>query len=432
MTKDQIMSLGPELAVFLDEFHDCFGRSEPRSHLGDYLRGQLSDLPRKSVEPIADFVGKPPRTLQQFLRLDEWDHEKLRDRVQQIVLRDHADGQGIAILDDSGHPKKGMHTACVSPQYCGRTGKIDNCVVSVHLSYASFDTRFRVMLDSTPFLPERWGNNPARRNKVGIPDDVVYRPKYDIALEQLDRALGNGLPLAWVNADIWYSEKPRFLAGLEQRGLRYALEIPRNLRGWTYDPGPDPQRPASPVENLCRFSRNMLCQPWTRFRVKDTNNGPVVWDVKACPFWLWRDPEVLGPYWVVYARNVRDVWEESYFLSNAAPGTPLEVILHVAFARWPMERCLQDKKSELGLSDFEVRNYQSLCRHFYLTQVSHLFAARQTLRLRGEKPGDHHLPGARGGQRAHRRRVLAAQAARGTPGQGDSETATHPTEKRPG
>ncbi len=432
MTKDQILSLGPELAVFLDEFHACFGRSEPRSHLGDYVRGQLSDLPRKSVEPIADFVGKPPRTLQEFLRVDQWDHEKLRDCVQQIVVRDHADGQAIGILDDSGHPKKGTHTACVGRQYCGRTGKIDNGVVTVHLSYASFDARFRVMLDSTPFLPEHWTDDTTRRKKVGMPDDVVYRPKYEIALEQMDRALRNGVRFAWVTADIWYSEKPRFLAGLEQRRLRDVLEIPRNLRGWTYDPGPHPQRPPSPVETLCRFSRNMRCQPWTRFHLKDTDRGATVWEVQACAFWLWRDPDVLGPYWLVHARKVLDAREEKYFLSNAASGTPLEVILHVGFARWPLERCLQDKKSTLGLSHFEVRNDQSICRHFYLTQVSHLFAARQTLRLREGKPGDHHLPSARGCQRVHRRSVLAAQGARPTPGQGDPATGTHPTEERPG
>ena len=431
MTKDQILSLRPELLVFLHEFHDCFGRSEPRTHLADYVRGQLSDLPRKSVEPIADFVGKPPRTLQEFLRVDQWDHEKLRDRVQQMVMRDHADGQAIGIVDDSGHPKKGKHTACVAPQYCGRTGKIDNCVVSVHLSYASFDTRFRVMLDSTLYLPKRWTDDTVRRKKAGIPDDVVYRPKYEIVLQQIDRALSNGVRFAWMTADIWYSEKPQFLAGLEQRRLRYVVEIPRNMQGWTYDPAAQPQCPSGPVENLCRFARNMMCQRWTRFHVKDTEKGPMVWEVKACAFWLWRNGQVLGPYWLIYARNVLDATEEKYFLCNASPGTPLEVMLHVGFARWPMERCLEDKKSELGLSDFEVRNYQSIHRHFYLTQVSHLFAARQTGRLRGEKPGDYPLPGTRSGQRADRRAVFAAQAARQPLGQGDSEIRTHPAKKRP-
>jgi len=123
MTIDQILSLGPALAEFVDQFSDCFGRSEPRSHLANYIRGQLSNLPRKSVEPIATFVGVAPRTLQEFLATDAWDHEKLRDRLQQIVARDHADPQAIGIIDDSGHPKKGNKTACVSRQYCGNRGK---------------------------------------------------------------------------------------------------------------------------------------------------------------------------------------------------------------------------------------------------------------------------------------------------------------------
>jgi DDE superfamily endonuclease len=304
-------------------------------------------------------------------------------------------------------------------------------VVSVHLSYATFDTHFRVMLDSTLFLPEHWTGDAARRKKAGIPDDVVYRPKYEIGLQQLDRARSNGVRFGWITTDIWYSQKPKFLAGLEQRSLRYVAEIPRNLQGWTYHPGSDPRCPPSPVENLCRFSRNLLCQPWTRFCIKHTEKGPMVWEVKACPFWLRRDEQVLGPYWLIYARNVLDTTEEKYFLSNAAPGTPLSVILHVGFARWPIERCLEDKKSELGLSDFEVRNYQSIHRHFYLTQVSHLFAAEQTGRLRGEKPGDHPLPSARRGQRPDRCPVSVTQGSRRTPAEGDSEIRTHTTEKRP-
>ncbi len=186
MNVEQILSLGPELADFLDEFANCFGRSEPRCHMAEYVQGQLSELPRKSVEPIALAAGIAPRTLQEFLRTDVWDHSRMRDRVQQIIVRDHDAPQRIGIIDDSGHPKKGRQTACVNRQYCGRSGKIDNCVISVHLTASSFDTAFRTMADSTPYLPKSWHEDRQRCEKAGIPDDVVYRPKYDIALEQLD------------------------------------------------------------------------------------------------------------------------------------------------------------------------------------------------------------------------------------------------------
>ena len=134
MTSEQILSLGSQLADFLGEFDDCFTRSEPRGHLASYVKGQLSDLPRKSVQPIADFTDTPRRTLQEFLDWSPWDRGLMRDRVQQLVVRDHADPQAIGIIDDSGHPKSGNKTACVQRQWCGNTGKTDNCVVSVHLS----------------------------------------------------------------------------------------------------------------------------------------------------------------------------------------------------------------------------------------------------------------------------------------------------------
>ncbi len=392
MTTDQILSLGPQLADFLGEFDDCFVRSEPRGHLASYVKGQLSDLPRKSVQPIADFNGTPRRTLQEFLAWSPWEHTRLRDRVQRLVVRDHADPQAIGIIDDSGHPKSGKKTACVQRQWCGNTGKVDNCVVSVHLSYASFDTRFRTMLDSTLFLPEHTWNDPARRKEAAIPDDVAYRPKYEISLEQLRSALANGVHFAWLTFDEWYTSCPDFLAGLETLQQRFVGEVRRDFHGWLCDPRGQTRAVYRDVETLCRYSQAMLCQPWQRVHVKDTEKGPTVWEVKRAPFWLRRAGQVLGPYWLIYARNVLDPKEEKYFLCNAQPGTPLEVILHVAFARWPMERTLEDGKDELGLSHFEVRRYDAIMRHFAVTQVSHLFLACQTERLRGEKPRDHFVP----------------------------------------
>ena len=384
MTPAQILSLGSPLADFLGEFADCFGRSEPRGHLENYVRGQLSDLPRKSVQGIADFAGTPRRTLQEFLDWSEWEAVRIRGRVQQIVARDHADPQAIGIIDDSGHPKSGTKTACVQRQWCGNTGKVDNCVVSVHLSYASFDTRFRTMLDSELFLPEHTWNDPVRRAEAAIPDEVVYRPKYEISLEQVRRALANGIVFGWFTADEWYATAPELLGGLEALEQRYVVEVRRTFHGWLCDPRSETQAVYRDVETLCRSSQVMLRQSWQRVYLKDTEKGPMVWEVKRAAFWLKRDGQVVGPYWLIHARNVLNPTEEKYFLSNAAPGVPLEVILHVAFARWSVERCLEDEKDELGLSHFEVRKYDAIMRHMSVTQVSHLFLARQTRRLRGE------------------------------------------------
>ena len=400
MTTDQILSLAPALDDFLGEFTDCFGRSEPREHLDHYVRGQLSNLQRKSVEPIALFNNIAPRTLQEFLNSDVWDHPLARDRVQQIVARDHEDAKAIGIIDDTGHPKSGKMTPGVQRQYCGRLGKTANCVVTVQLAFSSYDTRFRTMLDTELFLPESWSNDRERCRNAGIPDNINYRPKHHIALELLDRAEANGVHLEWLTADIWYSEKPDFLAGLEQRQRRYVVEIPRNLQGWLYNPGDEPRHRARGVEELCQHAKQMTGQEWTPFHIKDTDKGPVVWKVKSAPFWLCRGGKVLSGYQLIWAYNPLHPEEEKWFLVWDPLEDKLETWLHVGFARWPVERILQDNKSELGLSHFEVRKYQAVMRHLYITMVSHLFLARQTERLRGEKSGAHAQPGTRRRQRA--------------------------------
>jgi SRSO17 transposase len=400
MTLDQILALEPALAEFLGEFDDCFGRVEPRLHLKHYVRGQLSNLQRKSVEPIALFNNIAPRTLQEYLNSDVWDHARARDCVQQIVARDHEDPKAIGILDDSGHPKSGKKTPGVQWQYCGRLGKTANCVVTVQLAFSSFDTRFRTMLDTELFLPEGWSQDRERCRQAGIPDAVVYRPKHHIALELLDRAQANGVHLEWLTADIWSSEKPEFLAGLEQRQRRYVVEIPRNLRGWLSNPGQQPRHAARGVEELCHAARPMTQQEWTPFHIKNTDKGPMVWKVKSAPFWLCRGNQVLPGYHLLWAYDVLHPDEEKWFLVWDPLEDNLETWLHVGFARWPVERTLQDKKTELGYSHFEVRKYQAVLRHLYITMVSHLFLARQTERLRGEKSGDHAEPGSRRRQRA--------------------------------
>jgi SRSO17 transposase len=428
MTPDQILWLGPQLADFLDEFADCIARSEPREHLASYVRGQLSELPRKSVQPIADFSGTPRRTLQEFLSWSEWDHSLVRDRVQAIVARDHADPHAIGILDDSGRPKSGNKTACVQRQWCGNNGKLDNCVVTVHLTYTTYDTRFRAMFDSALFLPEKGWDDPVRRNEAGISADLTYRPMWQMALELLDRALSNGVVFGWIPPDEWYSTSSEFLAGLEGRSQRYVVEVRTSFRGWLYEPHRSATARLSTVENSCSFSAPMMRQSWQRVYVKDTDKGPMVWQIKHPPFGLSRSGRVLGPYWLNYARNPADPDEVKYFLSNASPGTPPEPIVRVAFARWPVERCLEDEKDELGLSHFEARKYDSIMRDLSATQVSHLFLGCQTERLRGEKPGNHFVSGPNRCQRIRGRVVSSKAGANRTVGQGVKE---HPADSRP-
>ena len=164
MTLKQISALGRKLTLFLALFADCFGRRDARELLRVYVKGQLSNLHRKTAEAIALQFQTSPRTLQRFLESIKWDEEKLRDRCQQIVAKDHAHPEAIGCVDESGTAKSGKHTVGVGRQWNGNRGKVDNCVVGVHLSYSA--PGFQVLLDSTVYLPEDWANDATRRKKI--------------------------------------------------------------------------------------------------------------------------------------------------------------------------------------------------------------------------------------------------------------------------
>ena len=164
MTLSQIAGLGRKLVAFLGLFTDCFGRREPKELLRIYVQGQLSGVHRKTTEGIALEFGKAPRTLQRFLESIKWDEEKFHDRCQQIVAKDHAHPDAIGVVDESGVAKSGDDTVGVGRQWNGNRGKVDNCVVGVHLSYAA--PGFQCLLGSGLYLPKAWANDPARRKKT--------------------------------------------------------------------------------------------------------------------------------------------------------------------------------------------------------------------------------------------------------------------------
>ena len=174
MTLKQIAVLGRKLASFLALFADCFGRREARELLHVYVKGQLSDLHRKTAEGIALRFGKPPRTLQRFLESIKWDEYKLRDRCQEIVAADHADAEAVGIIDESGTAKSGKQTVGAARQYNGNRGKVDNCVVGVHLGYATAE--FQCLLDSALYLPKDWADDAQRRKKTASPARWSFRP----------------------------------------------------------------------------------------------------------------------------------------------------------------------------------------------------------------------------------------------------------------
>jgi SRSO17 transposase len=421
MDAKQIRRLKPMLTRYLKQFDDCFTQRQTRAHFSTYVEGQLSDLGEKSCEPIALAAGIPPRNLQEFLSHYKWEEDRTRNRLQQIVVRDHSGRHSVGVIDETSDVKRGDKTPGVKRQWCGTVGKTENCIVTVHLAYAAGD--FHCLLDGDLFLPEDWSNDRVRCRTAGIPDDVVYRPKWKIALELLDRAEDNGVTFDWLVFDEGYGGKPEFLRELQDRTRCFVGEVPKTFTGWIRAPRVTDRpfrrakgrgrktprmvagsRPAISVENMLKYSPELRDQEWVRYRVKDGEKGPMVWEVKHVRMTVKDERGLPGMrLHLIVARNALDPTEIKFFVSNAPLETTVQTLLLVAFSRWRIERCFEDQKQEVGLDQWEGRHWLGLKRHLILTSVSYLFLARVRQRLRGKKSRTDRVPS------AHRSRSIGTE-----------------------
>lgn len=391
---NELADLYPRLKRFGRNFEDCFSRKPTHGHLLTYMAGQHSSLQRKSVEPMALAAGMPPRTLQEFLGLSRWNHERLRERVLELVLARHASPTAIALIDETSFAKKGSKTAGVQRQYCGASGKTDNCVVAVYLGYATED--FHALVDCALYLPEEtWAENPERREEAGIPADLKFRTKGQIALDLLRRAVAAGASFKYLAADELYGSSSEFRAGVAALGIIYAVEVGRMTSGWTRKPCfeiPQAQGAGRPRTKERRTQGTSAPRrvdriwkrggpAWQMYQIKDTEKGAVVWEARAARFWPSCRGRRLPECWLLVARNVM-TGELKYFLSNAPADVPVETLLHVAFSRAEVEQMFEASKGEIGLDHFEVRHYLPLARHLIVSLASLLFLEEETQRLR--------------------------------------------------
>jgi SRSO17 transposase len=264
-------------------------------------------------------------------------------------------------------------------------------------------------------LPEDWANDFERRRNHYVPDDIEFRTKQQIALSQIDRALANGIRVSAWTFDELYGRDGKFLGGLQSRGQLFVGEIPSTFHGWVQNPtvlrtGPKNKgkrgrskkyprvarrRPSCEVRNLATYSPVFRQRSWQQYRIKDTDKGPKVWQIKWTVFWR-KDENGLPArrHCLIVARNA-STGEVKYFISNRVPGERNPVtgqyvtvrwLLRVAFGRWPIESCFREGKEELGMDHYEVRGWRCVHRHFYVTQLSHLFCAR--VRQKYDKASD--------------------------------------------
>jgi SRSO17 transposase len=381
VTTDQVHAIGPEFTAFLRPFERFFDNLKTVRHFRTYARGLLSDLPRKTAEPLALHAGVPPRNLQQFLKACLWDHDGLTAAVQRQLLAAAtdlpADPVGtVGVLDETSALKKGDKTPGVQWQYLGCAGKVGNGIVTVHLAVAR--GRFKALLDSELFLPESWDADRDRCRAADIPDRVRYRPKWQIGLELVARAEGNGWRFDWLTFDEGYGGKPGFLAVLDLAGQPYVGEVPRTFAC-------RPGRSRTPVSAEAVFSRPGVRRRRARsYRFEQQTGPPAVWQVKVVAVALGEDRR--PRHRLILARN-RQTGEVKYFICRTRARVRIDRVLAAGFARWNVEHVFRIAKGEVGLTHFEGRSYVSLKRHLALCLVALAFVAVHTARLRGEKPG---------------------------------------------
>jgi SRSO17 transposase len=379
MTEDQLRALGPALDSFLQPYLFCCDYTQTFEHLRTYCRGLLSDLPRKSAAPIALASGTAVRTMQEFLKDHGWDHLAMGD-----VLLEHAavllptlpdDGLGtVGIIDETGQPKKGTKTPGVGRQWCGRLGKVENCIVTVHLGVAR--GRFTALLGGDLFLPEAWSDDRERCREAGIPDAVVHRPKWRIALEQLARARTKGVVLDWLTFDEGYGNTPAFMASLAGRDQRFVGEVPRSL---ACRAAVDETRPAAGAAS--RRAEQLLVAALdgqgVAVRVPRESTADEVWQAIEMTVWLRQGRGWSArAYRLIGAYNAR-TQEVKYFVSNAPPEVGLDVVVRAAFRRAPIEHAIAIQKGELGFGHYEGRHYRGLLRHLSICAVLGVFVAEQ-------------------------------------------------------
>jgi SRSO17 transposase len=385
MTEQEISGLGPAFARYLGRYRGCFLQERTATHFDTYCRGLLSDLPRKSVEPIALEAGTAVRTLQEFLVTARWDHEQARDTLQRhlaaVLTATAGDATGtVGVIDETSCRKWGDQTPGVQRQYLGCVGKLDNGIVTVHVGVAK--GTFQALLDADLYLPESWDQDRQRCRAAGIPDEVRYRPKWRIALDQLLRLSGNGMRFDWLVFDEGYGAAVPFLEALGLLGQRFVAEVPVNFAVR--------DRPGGAARRADERLSAADAKGGRRYRLAHRTVADSVWRAATARVWVAGRQHTL-----VVAINEATA-EVKYFVTNAID-QPVARVLAVGFRRWTVEHGFRLGKQEAGLLDYEGRDYTGLTRHLVLALVVLGFVATHTQRLRGEKSagdGGAGVPGA--------------------------------------
>jgi SRSO17 transposase len=358
-----------------------FARSEPRERVLAYVRGLLAPVERKNSWTLAERAGEAnPDGMQRLLAAADWDADAVRDDVRDYVVEHLGSAEGVLVVDETGFLKKGGKSAGVARQYSGTAGRIENCQVGVFLAYAT--PAGRTLLDRELYLPKAWTEDRARCREAGIPEQVQFATKPELAMRMLDRALDAEVPAGWVTGDEVYGQHYRLRARLEARSVGYVLAVPVNQRVIATVHDRVVERRAD------ELIATVPAQAWKKISVGNGAKGPRYYHWARVVI---RPLETTSKgYWLLARRNVTDSTDLAYYLCYGPPGTPLRELARVAGTRWAIEETFQTAKGEVGLDQYQVRRYDAWYRHITLAMLAHAFLT--VTRTHATKGGHRHRP----------------------------------------
>lgn len=380
------------LETFITPFASQLIRSEQRRHAWEYVAGLLSNLKRKNTEEIAYLHEQDRQPLQKFIGQTPWNHQPLIDELAAQVGCTLGEDDAVIVFDPSGFPKQGRCSVGVARQWCGRSGKTDNCQVGVYMGYAS--RKEHALVDFQLYLPKEWTKDRARCQRCGVPKGTKFRTRHEMALEML-HAHRNVLPHAWIAGDDEMGRSAEFREKLRKMNERYLLAVPSNtlIRDLNAAVGPSKGKGRSkkpPFQRAENWARGLPANAWTMVDVRDGEKGPLaIQAVKARVQTKMKTHVGPEETLLVFRERQRDgSMKIDYGMSNAPAETPLTEFTRVLKAEYRIEECLKRGKSEAGMADYEVRTWSGWHHHQTLSLLASWFLTLE--KQRGKKIIDEH------------------------------------------
>jgi len=402
VTEEDLEFLAEELVRFRDSFRAAFNRPAQRDHALVYLKGLMSDLEAKSVEPIAlRYLGRRRvRRLQSFLKDSPWNEGKLLDLYQARLHGHLRHERAVLTVDSSEFPKKGKESVGVARQYCGRLGKVENCQSGVFVGYSS--PKGYGLVSCRLYMPERWftPEYAERRQKCGVPEGLTFQTKAEIALELLRQVRASGrFPARFVACDAAFGRDPAFRDAVATEGYWYLARVPSDTLVFTEPPRlevppyrgrgcpPCKARPSPPPRTVAEVAADPGT-PWCLMTLAEGAKGPIVAEVARLRVIESRGGLPAQEVWLIIRRDPDG--NHQYWLSNAPPEAPFREMACATTLRWPIEQSFQEGKSELGMDHYELRSWRGWHRHMLFVFLAMLFLleVRLALAKKGALPHD--------------------------------------------